>query len=1136
MNTTKASKLTVATKAVAQKIAKHGIRVVVFMLVLGLATSSGFAAPITWGTATTISADANVSTTGTFKYAYHWNSTNQTVNGVTFVGTTSITTGGSDVGLAGFDSHHPAFTSTSTPFNDLSTAYKATLAGSPYNSGATATVTLKNLTIGKQYAVQVWIEDARAEPNNRSATLTSSGGNSVALDFNLTNADGGVGQYSIGTFVADAVTQTFTIVPAGTSKSAQLNALQVRDITPLNVTVTAPVNGQAFAVGSSVTATVAVAYGATNYQTVAFYTNGVSAWSTNNTSATLFTIPLGVLGVGTYTNYAYVLDANSGTAYSSTNTFSVVPTYYWDTDGSTAGFGDTAGTWGSDAFWSTDSTGASATANPAITSVDRINFGTASLALGSTASAVGVSGTVNVNSITFGAAQSNPVTLSGGTSITLGGTTPTITVNNAADTISSVLAGSAGLTKAGNGTLTLSGNNSYSGTTVISGGILAISGNNALGATSGNTTIAATGLSTGPQLSLSGGITSPEPITLTGVTEQNQYAGVINNTSGTNTLSGAITLASPSGSIRLSSSGGELIFSGTISQTGTKMELILSTSGGGFTVNNAIANNGAALGIVSQGGSGSVTLKAAPGTGIGAVSIRERGLLKLGVNNAIRTDQDLKIGEAWNYTPSDQGTFDLAGFNQTVKALVGNKNTSNVGADSTRIVTNSAASGTSTLTVGNGNNSGTFNGVIRDGATANVALTKIGTGTQTLVGDSNYSGVTTISAGAITITHANALGSTAGNTTIAATGSNSGGVLQLSGGITTAENFTITGTTEAGSWFGAIRSISGNNIVSGNITLASPSNGIRLEANAGNLTFSGNISQTGTTRNLVLEAEANRTLTVDKAIANNGGSLLIDQAGTVILKGVSGSGIGDVYMFGGTLKLGVTDALNTTRSLELYTDGSPAPTFDLAGFNQTINALKSNGTGATANRKVINSVAGTKTLTVGNGGGTGTFNGQINTGTGNIQLIKTGAGIQTLSGACTYTGATTIDAGTLKLGANDVLQNTTAVSIGAATLDADIRTDTVGTLDVTAAATINLGSAAAALVFADSSAIDWTGGTLNITVGALGPTSIKFGTSRGGLTSGQLALISVNGSGAGNYMLDANGYLVRNPGTLISFF
>ena len=41
--------------------------------------------------------------------------------------------------------------------------------------------------------------------------------------------NGGVGQYTIGTFTADATTQTFTLTRQNSSGSTQINAIQVRD-------------------------------------------------------------------------------------------------------------------------------------------------------------------------------------------------------------------------------------------------------------------------------------------------------------------------------------------------------------------------------------------------------------------------------------------------------------------------------------------------------------------------------------------------------------------------------------------------------------------------------------------------------------------------------------------------------------------------------------------------------------------------------------------------------------------------------------------------------------------------------------------------------------------------------------------
>ena len=77
-----------------------------------------------------------------------------------------------------------------------------------------------------------------------------------------------------------------------------------------------------------------------------------------------------------------------------------------------------------------------------------------------------VNGSVYTNGITFQQAGS----LSGGT-INLAGTTPTITTNANAS-VSSVFVGSNGLLKTGNGTLSLTNFNTYTGATIVSGGRL----------------------------------------------------------------------------------------------------------------------------------------------------------------------------------------------------------------------------------------------------------------------------------------------------------------------------------------------------------------------------------------------------------------------------------------------------------------------------------------------------------------------------------------------------------------------------------------------------------------------------------------------------------------------------------------
>ena len=79
--------------------------------------------------------------------------------------------------------------------------------------------------------------------------------------------------------------------------------------------------------------------------------------------------------------------------------------------------------------------------------------------------------------------------------------------------------------------------------------------------------------------------------------------------------------------------------------------------------------------------------------------------------------------------------------------------------------------------------------IVHQGSETNNGYTKSGGGTFALSGNSTYSGVTTISAGVITIAHAGSLGSTSGVTSIT-----SGAALSISGGITVAEPITVNGT------------------------------------------------------------------------------------------------------------------------------------------------------------------------------------------------------------------------------------------------------------------------------------------------------------------------------------------------------
>ena len=159
--------------------------------------------------------------------------------------------------------------------------------GGDYVDGASATVTLNNLTVGHSYAVQIWVDDPRGYGVGRSETLTSSGGSAVSLSYNSTGADGGAGQYAIGTFTASATSQIIAMT-CNAGGSTQINAIQVRDITGLSVTFGA---GTTIAGNSDVLTAGTLAY-AYNLSGTTATVNGVPFTGATSTSPPLAPLPI----------------------------------------------------------------------------------------------------------------------------------------------------------------------------------------------------------------------------------------------------------------------------------------------------------------------------------------------------------------------------------------------------------------------------------------------------------------------------------------------------------------------------------------------------------------------------------------------------------------------------------------------------------------------------------------------------------------------------------------------------------------------------------------------------------------------------------------------------------------------------
>ena len=197
------------------------------MLLGACALGSGaLAASITWNAPATITADTDVKNLGGLVYAYTESNASATVNGVIFAaGSSASNLGAGNITISGLTSVNNTTFSNPT---GLSTAYANLTKGATYVNGATpATVTLNNLSVGHLYLPQVWVNDSRAG-TSRNETVTSAGGNTINLNYNTTSAAGGAGQYTIGSFTANAASQAFTLTG---NASTQLNAIQLRDVT-----------------------------------------------------------------------------------------------------------------------------------------------------------------------------------------------------------------------------------------------------------------------------------------------------------------------------------------------------------------------------------------------------------------------------------------------------------------------------------------------------------------------------------------------------------------------------------------------------------------------------------------------------------------------------------------------------------------------------------------------------------------------------------------------------------------------------------------------------------------------------------------------------------------------------------------
>ncbi|HEU5137468.1 MAG TPA: autotransporter-associated beta strand repeat-containing protein [Steroidobacteraceae bacterium] len=668
-------------------------------------------------------------------------------------------------------------------------------------------------------------------------------------------------------------------------------------------------------------------------------------------------------------------------------------TLQWDANGATAGSGGT-GTWDTTASrWFNGST------------YQAWNNGALNDAVfASTAGTVTLGTPITVHNLNF---NTTGYTLTGST-LTLGGVTPTITVNPAlTTTINSIVGGTAGLTKTGTGTLVLSGVNTYSGLTLVQSGTLSLTNSSALGAAPN---IAANFvLANGTTLNFNA-TTINRDFTLNG--------GVVNMAATTGTYTGSPTLAA-STELRLTSAG---TFSSNFADTGPNVLSLTRNGAGTVILNGSNSYSGAtqvSAGVLRLGSAGALSansnlalsgnaiLELAAGNltsavGTGAGQVQWTGGAGFGALGATRI---VNLGGAgamltWAGTPGFIGDGQTLQFSST---------TSTGTLDFRNALDLNGAARTLQINNGTAATDAILNGVISNGS-----VVYSGAGTVSINAANSYTGSTTLNGSPILLS---AIGNGGSNGAFGAATSD-------------AANLVFNSNTSTLTYNGAGESTDRN------FTIGAPASQVSIFANgSGALAWNGAPSIASGSKTLLLRGTNVAANTFAGVLADGGGTLSLTKAdaGTWRLAG-SNTYTGITSVTGGTLELatlangGVASALgrssNAAANLLLNNSGlryvgSSATSTDRNFTGTTAPRIESSGTGSLTWNGTLTPTNALNFTLGGTNTGANLFAGALtdfNTaGAARTGLIKSGAGAWSLSGLNLHTGDTRIDAGLLRL-------------------------------------------------------------------------------------------------------------------------
>ncbi len=310
-------------------------------------------------------------------------------------------------------------------------------------------------------------------------------------------------------------------------------------------------------------------------------------------------------------------------------------------------------------------------------------------------------------------------------------------------------------------------------------------------------------------------------------------------------------------------------------------------------------------------------------------------------------------------------------------------------------------------------------------------LTKQGRGILALTVSNSYSGTTRIESGTLQAYHDYALGGDASNVELAPGTGTGYAYLQLnSGRVISNKTLVLSGYDNNNR---AVLRSSGATWV-GDVIIASGNNLNLLQTDSGTFRLYGNITNNGTAGGAIQfrgggSGEIHGDISIPGGIGKNDG-------GTWTLYGTNNSWT-SMAVSQGILRMGADNVCVPTVPVTYATDKT-VMTLDLNGFDQTVRGVSA---GTIYSGKVVSATAAT--LTIDTLGSTYTSLAAIQ---GAITLVKAGAGVQALQNTNTWTGATVLSNGTLRILREDVLPDTTDVTLAGGLLDLNSGNDTVGSL------------------------------------------------------------------------------------------